>query len=164
MRPYLALITPLAGGHVDNSLPGVEAPVDPGYGVDVGGRPSHPIARPPFPGRPGHLPARPGRPVDPGYGVEAPAYPDQGLPPYVDNTLPPSPGTPENPIVLPPDGEPGSPTNPIVIPGVPAHPIAGVPGMVVVWIPGRGYVVVQPGKGPDNSLPGGQPPTAQPKR
>ena len=128
---------------------GVEAPVDPGWGVGRPVRPSHPIVRP----------GRPGRPVDPGYGV------DEGN--YVDNTLPPEAGSPENPIVLPPDGEPGSPSNPIVLPpGRPAHPIAGPSpkGNVVVWIPGRGYVVVQPGVGPDNSLPGGGVPPAAPKR
>lgn len=170
MQPFLALITPLAGGHVDNTLPGI--PTYPDQGLPspqppVGiwpspGRPTHPIAPGGRPGRPGHLPAYPGRPVDPGYGIEGPVDPGYGV-------EGPAPGTPEHPIELPPDGEPGSPTNPIVLPplppGRPTNPIAGPrpPGNVVIWVPGRGYVVVQPGVGPDNSLPGA-PPTAQPKR
>ena len=143
MRPFLALITPLTGDRlperpVDPGY-GVEAPVDPGYGVGIGGRPP----------RPSHPIARPGRPVDPGYGV------DEGG--HVDNSLPEA-GTPEHPIVLPPDPEPGSPSNPIVLPGTPDQslPPGAVPKNVVVWVPGRGYIVVQPGGA-------GGPPAAQPK-
>jgi hypothetical protein len=111
---------------------GVEEGVDPGYGVDEGltpdqglpgwgglppyvsnrppgswtGRPSHPIARPPW-----ERPAWPPGPTDPDWGV-----PEEGggesaeqlpgeIPLEPDNTLPPVPEHPEiptPPIALPP--------------------------------------------------------------
>ena len=69
----------------DQGLPKPEAPVDPGYGIDLGLgylRPTHPIVLPP-PVTP------PTTPVDPEYGVDE----DIG---YV---------RPEHPIVLPPKPE-----------------------------------------------------------
>ena len=66
---------------IDNTLPG-DLP-----------RPEHPI----------YFPLPPGAPVDPDYGISI-EQPDNTLPPGVDNTLPgQQPGTPTNPIVLPPD-------------------------------------------------------------
>lgn len=70
----------------DQGLPKPEAPVDPGYGIDLGLgylRPTHPIVLPP-PVTP------PTTPVDPEYGVDE----DIG---YV---------RPEHPIVLPPTTPP----------------------------------------------------------
>lgn len=89
------------GGHPDNELPEGEGPVDPGYGIDAGGRP------------------------------------DQGLPPYIDNTLPTPP-----PGVWPPPS--------IERPIVPVHPDNTLPVQPgTIWpSPGR------PNR-PDNSLPGG---------
>jgi hypothetical protein len=107
---------------------GYGRPIDPGYGVGEGGRPdqglpgypgrpSQGLPRPPWEGggdpgygvgegRPGHLPARPGRPVDPGYGVGEdgagqlpifPLEPGQGLPggggEHPGQGLPAEPGT-----------------------------------------------------------------------
>jgi hypothetical protein len=93
-QPFLALITPLSGGHPDQGLP----PVSPGYpdqglpGQPPGiwpspGRPTHPIApggRPPvypdqgLPGGQGGVPTHP---------IHIPGVPDQGLPP--GETIPP---------------------------------------------------------------------------
>ena len=69
-------------------MPGGDAPVDPGYGIDIGMggiKPSHPIVLPPggIPTHPIVLP--PPAPVDPAYGIDA----DQG---YLK---------PSHPIVLP---------------------------------------------------------------
>ena len=75
----------------DQGLPAPEAPVDPGYGIDLGLgylRPTHPIVLPP--------PVTPEvPPVDPIYGIDE----DVG---YV---------RPEHPIVLPPTKPPASPIN-----------------------------------------------------
>lgn len=59
--------------HPDQGLPKPEAPVDPGYGIDLGlgyVRPEHPIVLPPTP------PPLPTAPVDPNWGVEAPSTPN----------------------------------------------------------------------------------------
>lgn len=73
-------------------MPGGGAPVDPGYGIDLGLgylRPTHPIVLPP-PGTPTHpIVLPPEGPVDPGWGIDE----DIG---YLrpDNTLPvPQPPT-----------------------------------------------------------------------
>jgi hypothetical protein len=68
-----------------------EKPVDPGYGIDLGLGPAHPIVLPPDPTVP--LP-----PVDPDYSIPI-EHPDQGLPPASG-----TPGTPTHPIVTPPAG------------------------------------------------------------
>lgn len=124
------------------------------YEFDVApGQPTHPIApgggvgMPVFPSQ---LPSFGGGPVDPGYGQGRP------LPPHAGQPLPGQPGHPTNPIHLP---EP-----PVVV----APPIAstkpGQPGpkVVVLWIPGTGWVAGYIGLDIDNTLP--EPPTAQPKR
>ena len=151
------------GGHPDQGLPpGEGGPVDPDYGIDIGGdggdeypdiglpepppgiwpplRPEDPW-RPIDPGfghgrpeRPSTGPVVPGRPVDPGFGVGS-EHPDQGLP-----SLPP--GT--------------------IWPPLPA----GVRGkfLVLVLIGGGGrgahyrYAVIDAGLRPDQGLPGGRPP------
>jgi hypothetical protein len=122
-----------------------------------------------FPG-PGE-PARP--PVDPGYGVEAPVYPDQGLPGapvYPDQGLPGGgyPGRPSHPIARPPHpgGKPpgipilpvdpdwGIPVGPPSFPGD-WHPVDPGYGLPPIW----GFIPVDPGFGvplpgaPDQGLP-----------
>ena len=137
MPGKLAYIIFVDEGRPDNSLPGGGGPVDPGYGrPDIGwGRPDQGL--PGFPGRPDQgLPGFPGRPTPPIYNPPglgggqlpiwgAPGRPDQGLP-----------------------GEGG---------GIPTHPIEVPEGtkVIVVWIPGLGYVYVPVGGGkPDQGLPG----------
>jgi hypothetical protein len=85
-------------------------------------------------------------PVDPGWGVDEGARPDQGLPPYVDNTLPGLPAGPNQDLPRPPD-YPDNSLPPIVghpdlpPPLIPAHPIYPVPPSVetpplgAVWPP-----------------------------
>lgn len=117
------------GGNVDNTLPGVEAPVDPGFGIEEG-HIDHELPPPPpgiwpppvsiwpptqlppdFPMPPGSIwpPTRPDRPSQglPPTRPRPPGQPDQGLPPTVDNTLPPGvdntlPPGEEHPEVSPP--------------------------------------------------------------
>jgi hypothetical protein len=128
-------------GRPDQGLPGIEGPVDPDYGVDVGGRPGHlPAWRPGE--RPGHLPSYGGRPVDPDYGV------DEG-----ESIWPRPPGQrPPSVWPRPPGG--GLPVDPgWGRPSFPERPSHGLP----IWpsIPGR----------PDNSLPpveGVEPPPVDP--
>jgi hypothetical protein len=168
------------GGHPDQGLPGVEGPVDPGYGIEEGHpdqglpglppypdqglptppagvwpplTPSHPI-QPAPPGTPPGTIWPPVWPVDPGYGVGS-ERPDQGLPPA-----------------------PGAPDQGLPQPGRPVHPDQGLPRpqvyYIVAGIPGVGwrYVAVDPTLRPSHPIaPGaparpdqGLPPTAQPRR
>ena len=179
-------------------------PVDPGYGVDEGDfgggpdqgfnpdypdqgfnpdypdqgfNPDYPDQGLPgggYPGRPGHLPARPGRPgyggrpTDPGWGVDEgagaghlpiwPIGPEHGLPPIPGQGLPP---------VNPPPGTIWPPLPPSIPPGK---------VLVAVFISGVGrrWVVLEikppaPGQGlpanpaaPGQGLPGD--PAREPKR
>jgi hypothetical protein len=116
-------------------------PVDPGYGVSVGGHPEHPIANPPA-GQPGHLPSvPPGWPIVPSHPIAGlrPPRPDHGLPGGED-------GSPEHPIVLPP-----------TVPTVPAGSY-----LVLVRNPdGTWAYKVVAGPRPEQGLP--TPPVAQPK-
>ena len=101
--------------HPDQGLPKPEAPVDPGYGIDLGlgiwgptdPRPTHPIVLPP----PVEPTVPPTEPVDPGYGIDI----DAG---YV---------RPEHPIVLPPTP--------------PDHAVINWE-LKVAWTPVTGWVVV----------------------
>jgi hypothetical protein len=134
------------GQRPDNSLPGIEDPVDPGYGIEGGEYPDHGLpGGPNRPGRPPHPGNRPpgsgNRPVDPGYGrpgggggehpghrppwagkpkpewPPGPTDPDWGVDAPVDS--------PEHPIHLP-----GTPDNSLpgeVEPGHPIPPVAGHP-------------------------------------
>jgi hypothetical protein len=109
----LAVITPIEGGQVDNSLPG--APGYPSHGLPgIPGVPSHPIVLPPLPG----VYPPPGTPTQPIY-------------------LPP-PGQVENPIVIP-----GSPEHPIALPPgsvwPPLPPSATGKYAVLVYVVGVGY-------------------------
>jgi len=61
---------------------------------------------------------------------------------------------PSPPIVIPPES-PGSPENPIVIPGAPSHPIALPPGHADNTLPGEPPTL-------DNTLPGGAPSPGRP--
>ena len=146
----------MSGGYPDNSLPGVEGDVDPGYGISAdrpsnpivlppdppgvwpGPRPSHPIVIAPPGTPPGVIWPTPGRPVDPGYGRPEGGHPGggpmPGNPPRPDNTLPTGPARPE-------------------------HPIASQTYWMLVYTPQYGwkYVTVDPSLRPDNALPGQQP-------
>jgi hypothetical protein len=94
-------------------MPGGGAPVDPGYGIDIGlGVPSHPIVLPPDPTQP---------------------LPPSGAHP--DHTLPGDLPHPEHPIVLPPPGEIPPPIEP------PTTPTPGWE-VKVAWTPVTGWVVV----------------------
>lgn len=104
-------------------MPGGSAPVDPGYGIDVGlGTPEHPIVLPPDPAQP--------LPVDPGWsGGVAPPGQEGGAP------------KPTHPIVLPPEGEIPPPIEP------PARPCPGWE-LKTVWSPATGWMVVAVPTGP----------------
>jgi hypothetical protein len=115
-------------GHPDNELPGMEGPVDPGYGIDLGAGIDNTLPEPP-PGiwpPPSH-----GRPI-------VPIGPDNTLP-VAPGTIWPSPGRPPHvgggPVVRPPHAS-GQP-----VPGDPAHPDQGLPAG---------------GARPDNTLPSGK--------
>jgi hypothetical protein len=96
----------------DQGLPKPEAPVDPGYGIDLGlGVPTHPIVLPPDPTKPLPQPPRP------------------------DQTLPGDLPIPSHPIVLPPPGEIPPPIEP------PAKPTPGWE-LKTAWTPTTGWVVV----------------------
>lgn len=166
----LADIRYIRPGHrPDQGLPGGEGPVDPDYGIDAGGHPSHPIELPEPP--PGVWP-----PPTVGHPIQ-PLPPTDGTPP---GTIWPSPGRPSHPIARPPvrpdqglpgapghpdQGLPGTPGGPAVSPPQPGHLPAPTPTKfwVVAGIPGYGwrYVCVDPTLRPDQGLPGG--PGAQPK-
>jgi len=130
---YFAYITPVdrPGGR-----PG-GGPVDPGYGVDEGPDPGwgwggseHPDQGLPGGGwgggRPGHLPARPGRPVDPGWGWGGGERPGHGLPrpPHVW-PKPPGGGLPVDPDWGVGGGE--HPDQGPIYPVDPAHPDNALP-------------------------------------
>ena len=80
------------------------------WGIDEGAGPDQGL--PGGGGRPGHLPARPGRPVDPDWGFGEGGRPDQGLPggpsrpgnprPPHPGNRPPGSGLPEHPAHRPP--------------------------------------------------------------
>lgn len=107
------------GGTPEHPIAPPEEPVDPGYGVDVGG-----------PELPEELP-------DPPPGI----WPPPSISHPIVPIPPPATGTPTPPIALPPGMIWPSP-------GKPEHPIAMPPAKfaVLVYIPGHGfkYVVVDP--------------------
>jgi len=67
----------------DQGLPKPEAPVDPGYGIDLGLgwlRPTHPIVKPPSGAHPSHPIVKPGEPTHPiVLPPEGPVDPDWGI-------------------------------------------------------------------------------------
>ncbi|HTI78947.1 MAG TPA: hypothetical protein VL614_00700 [Acetobacteraceae bacterium] len=153
-------------GHPDQGLPGIDGPVDPGYGVGI----EHPDqGLPGYPGRPSHPIAPGGRPIDPGWGVEGPVDPGYGwpLPPVISHPIvPPSPGEPTHPIA---PGRPVRPSHPIARPPTyPVDPDYGLPSPPSVWPqpprpvdPGFGvplpigpeHPIYLPPPGVDNTLP-----------
>jgi hypothetical protein len=136
----LALITPISGGHPDQSLPGHERPVDPGYGVS-GDVVWPPVSLPPLP--PGVWPSppvgvwppsRPGIPSHP-IVIYPPVRPDQGLPPTgpppkPDQGLPGTSPSVDNTLPMPPA---------TIWPPLP--PGSGIAGkaLILVWVVGVGY-------------------------
>jgi hypothetical protein len=150
----------MSGGYPDNSLPGVEGPVDPGYGISAdrpsnpivlppdppgvwpGPRPSHPIVIAPPGTPPGVIWPSPGRPVDPGYGRPvAPPHPGGG----------PMPGNPPRPDAGLPGGQGGTIDN-----ALPSQTF-----WMLAYCPSQGwmYISVDPSLTPGHPLP----PHAQPK-
>jgi hypothetical protein len=165
-QPFLALITPLSGGHPDQGLPSPQPPqppgVWPGPGYPDQGLPGQPPGIWPSPGHPAHPIAPGGRP--PGIWGGAPPYPDQGLPGQPPGVWP-SPGYPAHPIA--PGGWPGRPDQglppvPGVWPGVPTHPWVPPAGeelppppeeiaskvVVAVWRPEQQTWAIAVGQGP----------------
>lgn len=135
----------------DNTLPGVEGPVDPGYG--------HPIPTPP----PGIWPppslGNPIVPVDPGFGIPitpGTIWPSPGRPPHIDAGLPtpPSGTLPARPPVRPDAGLPQPP-------GSISNPIQPHTYWMLCYCPSLGwnYIAVDPSLQPGTPLP----PSAQPK-
>jgi hypothetical protein len=132
------------GGHPDNSLPGAEGPVDPGYGVDVGGRPDQGL--PPFPSH--------GLPTPPPGVWPPPTISHPIVPIHPDNSLPVQPGT-----IWPSPGGPNRPNQGLPgyghpdqgLPGSQPHPDQGLPGDQ----PGIDNSLPGSGARPDNSLPSG---------
>jgi hypothetical protein len=149
----------------DNTLPGIEGPVDPGYGIPGGPGIMPPIAIPPLPG------------IWPPAGVVTPPIhypPATASPPIFIPDAPPEvgggPSTPP-PVVgggpaTPPGLHPGG--GPLPPAGVypPLPPSSGIAGKVaiLVWVIGIGYrwFVVDAPKPPD--WPVGKPPESGPKR
>ena len=121
-----------SGGHPDHELPDGEGDTDPGYGIDVGGRPGQGL--PPFPSQ--GLPAPPGvwPPPTPSHPI-VPIVPDNSLPTVPPGTIWPPLGRP----IRPDQGLPGYGHPDQGLPGRPARPDQGLPG--------HGH--------PDQGLPGG---------
>ena len=162
MSGFLAWIRPMRSRpHVDHELPGADAPVDPGYGVEapVGiwppdpAHPELPIVLPPPEIWPPH-PQPPPVVWPPRIDNTLPGPPPGIWPPpeAPDNSLPPTPG--HLPVFPGTPGEPGT-----IWPPLPVRPDNSLPGpenfLVIVWVPGVGYrwVVVDPSLKPDQGLP-----------
>jgi hypothetical protein len=149
------------GGHPDNSLPGGEGGVDPGYGIDEGGHPDQGL--PPYPDQ--GLPTPP-----PGiWPPLTPSHPIQPAPPGTPpgSIWPPvSPGSPTHPIA---PGSPGAPDQGLPQPGRPVGPDQGLPKpqvyYVVAGIPGVGwrYIAVDPTLRPSHPIAPGGPGGPEPK-
>ena len=126
------------GERPDNSLPGIEGPVDPGFGIELPPVISNEL--PPYPGHPIATP--PTYPVRPDNSLPRPphVWPLPPRPVGPDNSLPPVPVSPEHPIYIP---APGAPDNSLPLPPASIWPplpseIDGVV-MMLVWVPGVGY-------------------------
>lgn len=153
MQPYLALITPLSGGHPDQGLP----PWQGGYpdqGLPVPpGQPSHPIV---LPGAPPGSPGSPSHPIyvtgNPSHPIYVPGYPSHPMAP--GGTTPPwgiNIDQPDQGLPVPPD----------LVEGLPPPPGELADKVVVaVYRPDYGWVA----KSYDNArVDAGLPPHAQPK-
>lgn len=127
----------MSSNYPDNTLPGVEGPVDPGYGISAD-RPDQGLPMPPPGIWPPPMPAHPIVPIPPGGSTPPPGtiWP----PPYPSH------------FPLPPGGSTGSPPGPDqTLPPTgmdphPSHPIASGTYWMLVYTPGYGwkYVVVDP--------------------
>jgi|SRR5262245_9176882 len=121
-------------------------PVDPGYG-----RPN----MPPHGGHPLPLPPLPPGVVAPPIALPPVMWPPAGpgSPPVIINPIPPSPGTPDNSLPMPPA---------TIWPPLP--PGTGIAGkaLLLVWVVGVGYRWIVVG-GTDIWPPQTPPPSAQPK-
>jgi hypothetical protein len=161
---FLAYITPIdQGAHPDQGLP---AP---------GGRPGHLPARPGRPvdpgwgwgggGRPPHVWPRPpsgGLPVDPDWGVEEGAHPDHGLPIYPVDPEHPDNVLPEVPGEPPPETDPPPGTIwPPLPPEIPAGKAIALVGITGV---GFRYVVIDIPEHPVDPDYGVEGPETQPPR
>lgn len=164
----------VGGERPDNSLPGIEGPTDPSWGIELPPvisnelppYPGHPLPVPPtYPvkpdnslPRPPHVWPLPPHPVDPDYDRPIPVVPS--LPIYM-----PAPGAPDNSLPLPPA---------TVWPPLPDE----ITGMVLAfcWIVGVGYrwVAIDADARPEHPIappplypshqpvPGGEHPSTQP--
>jgi hypothetical protein len=125
------------GGNIDNTLPGQEGPVDPGYGIDLGGGIDNSLPEPP----PGIWPPPNfGRPI-------VPIGPDNTLP-VQPGTIWPSPGKParpDNTLPTPPSGQPPRPDH--TLPSQKFWIVCGIPGI------GWRYVCIDPSLSVGNALP-----------
>jgi len=141
-------------GHPDQGLQEGERPVDPGYGIDLGGNVDNSLPMPPPGVWPPLTPSHPIQPTPPGtppgviwppiYGGGHPSHPiAPGRPGHPDQGLPPVQGRPDQ-------GLPGDQPHPDQgLPGQPARPDQGLPSntfWVVCGIPGIGwrYICVDP--------------------
>jgi hypothetical protein len=143
------------GNYPDNELPGMEGPVDPGYGIDLGAGIDNSLPEPP----PGIWPPPSfGRPI-------VPIGPDNTLP-VQPGTIWPSPGRPNRPDNTLPGRPPHVGGGPMpggerpdnTLPGQPARPDNTLPSgkfWIVAGIPGLGwrYVCVDPSLSVGNELP-----------
>jgi len=93
--------------------------------------PTHPIARPPRPGRPS---------LPPGIWPRPPAG---------GGEEPPPPLVPSHPIEVPEPQPPAAGTLPVLPgkPAVPIHPIYPPEGYFIFWVPGYGFAVAKIGDG-----------------
>lgn len=129
------------GGRPDNSLPGVEGPTDPDYGVDEGAGIDNELPSPPP-------------------GIWPPLTPDNPWRPLPSHPIAPTPGHP-----IAPGGEGEHPEHPIVLPPgtvwPPLPPDVHGKYLALVLIGGGGqgamyrYVVIDADAEIDNSLPEG---------
>jgi hypothetical protein len=131
------------GGNIDNTLPGHEGSVDPGYGIDLGHGIDNSLPEPPP-------------------GIWPPPSHSRPVVPIIDNTLPVQPGT-----IWPSPGKPARPDNTLPTPpsGQPPRPDHTLPSQkywIVCGIPGIGwrYVCIDPSLSVGNALP----PHAEPRK
>ena len=152
----------VGSNYPSNELPGVEGPVDPGYGISSD-RPAFPIVLPPPP--PGIWPPPTGgNPIVPiGPDNTLPVQPGtiwpSPNPPRPDNTLPAGGGRPDNTL---PGAQPGIDNT---LPTGPVHPDHTLPSQtfwMLCYSPSLGwkYVSVDPSLRPGYPLP----PHAEPRR
>jgi hypothetical protein len=172
------IVDGVSPGRPDNSLPGIEGPVDPDYGIGS----EHPdnTLPPPPPGIwPPPVSIWPPTPLPPDYPMPPgsiwppvrPERPDQGLPPSrpvrPDQGLPRPPGRPDQGLpTQPPAPDQGLPP----VTGTPEHPITSQKYLVAIVGASQGgglkvigYTVVDPSLSPTHPIEPVPPGTPQPK-